>query len=98
MIGPDGRRINKYCKIEKEYPENDWERSWALPSILGLESNDYTFLWRMVHNILPTQDRLCRILKNVSSPVCTLCKSNQICNLTHALFICNYNVQVGNWL
>ena len=64
----------------------------------GLESCDYSFLWKMVHNILPTQERLHRIIRTVTSPACTLCQSKDICNLPHALFLCDYNSEVGRWL
>ena len=66
--------------------------------IAGLESCDYTFLWRMVHNILPTQERLHRLLRNIDSPVCTLCQSQEVSTLPHALFTCLYNREVGQWL
>ena len=52
----------------------------------------------MVHHLLPTQDRLHRILRNVSSPACTLCESQDNCSLSHALFSCSYNGGVGSWL
>ena len=52
----------------------------------------------MVHNILPTQERLHRILPSISSPACTLCSSNNVCNLEHALFLCTFNNGVGQWL
>ena len=52
----------------------------------------------MVHNVLPTQERLHRILKSVSSPNCNLCTSRETCNLVHALFSCRHNKEVGDWL
>ena len=97
-VDADGFRFNKRCKIESEHPDIDWERTWSLASLPGLESCDYTFLWKMIHNILPTQQRLHRILRNVDSPNCNHCQSQQICSLPHALFTCNHNSDVGNWL
>ena len=52
----------------------------------------------MIHNLLSPQERLSRILISVTSPVCTLCESNQTCNLVHAMFSCNHNSSVGHWL
>ena len=63
--------------------------------IRGLESCQYTFLWRLIQNILPTQDRLYRILPNVTSPSCLLCNTQDICNLPNAMFYCK---TVGQWL
>ena len=97
-VDENGFRFNKRCKIEVEHPSNDWDRTWSLSCIAGLASCDYTFLWKMIHNILPTQERLHRILPSVSSPLCTLCNSQNTCSLPHALFTCSYNCEVGNWL
>ena len=47
-------RIDKKCKVKRENPHLDWKRIWKLASIKGLESSHYTFLWRMIHNLLPT--------------------------------------------
>ena len=52
----------------------------------------------MLHNILPTQERLHRIIRTVTSPACTLCQAQVTCNLPHALFLCDYNREVGRWL
>ena len=52
----------------------------------------------MSHNIVPTQERLQRILPRVHDATCTLCRSLEICNLKHALFDCSYNSQVSHWL
>ena len=93
-----GFRFVKRCKIEREHPQVDWERSWGLACIRGLESDQYTFLWKLLHNILPTQDRLCRILTTVTSPSCQLCNTQQLCNLQHAPFSCFFNNNLGQWL
>ena len=90
----NGFRFEKRCKIEQAHPQVDWERTWALACIRGLESCQYTFLWRLIHNILPTQDRLHRILPNITSPSCALCNTQDICNLSHALFQCSFNNNV----
>ena len=97
-VDEHGFRFDKLCKIERENPDIDWKRTWSLACIKGLESCNYTFLWKMIHNILPTQERLHKILPSIPSPVCTLCESNTICNLVHALFTCSYNHDVGHWL
>ena len=97
-LDDDGFRFEKKCKIETEHTDVDWDRTWSLACIPGLESTEYTFLWRMIHNILPTQERLQRILPRVHDASCTLCRSQDICNLSHALFDCSYNSQVSQWL
>ena len=94
----EGFRFQKRCKVELEHPDTEWERTWSHACIRGLESADYTFLWKMVHNLLPTQQRLHKILPSVLSPECTLCDATTTCNLLHALFFCEFNNGVGQWL
>ena len=67
-VNDDGFHFEKRCKIESEHPYVDWDRTWSLSCTKGLESGDCTFLWRMVHNVLPTQERLHRILPSVVCP------------------------------
>ena len=95
---PDPGHFTKNCKKENKHPNVDWEKTWPVACMQGLESDDCTFLWRITHNLLPTQDRLNRILASVQSPICTLCDSNVVCDLTHALFFCRFNNDIGNWL
>ena len=54
-----------------------------------LGPNLTSFLFKMLHNILPTSDRVSRILPN-QSPLCTRCTDNgeNIETLQHALFDC----------
>ena len=91
-------QFTKRCKIETEHPNVNWKTTWSLACTPGLTSNSYTFLFKMIHNILPTQQRLNRILPGVNSPQCTLCPTQNTSDLSHALFTCDYNVEVGNWL
>ena len=97
-VDTDGFRFEKRCRIESKYPEVDWERTWSLAFTPVLPSADYTFLWKMIHNILPTQARLCRILPNVTNPTCTLCMSQETCDLSHVFFTCSSSREVGQWL
>ena len=63
------------CRIEVKHPEVDWERSWSLAATPGLSSKHLTFLWRMVHDLLPTQVRLFRLkMPNIHSEMCPHCR------------------------
>ena len=59
-----GHSEMKTCRAEESHPEVDWKLSWKLAYLPGLSSEDQTFLWRMLHNILPTQARLHRIFNH----------------------------------
>ena len=80
------------CKIELKYPQVDWEKAWSLAVTPGLSSKQLSFLWKMVHDLLPTQGRLFRLrIPNANSDICSLCHSNQVGNLVHSLLLCPYN-------
>ena len=97
-IDEEGFRFEKRCKVEAKHPNVDWQRTWSLANIKGLESENYSFLWKLIHNLLPTQERLHKILPNITSPTCTVCELNEICDLEHAFFRCTHNCSTGQWL
>ena len=48
-----------------------------------------SFLWRMIHCLLPTNERLHRMnIPGTTSPVCNLCDLEAIDNIQHALLQC----------
>ena len=92
-----GNRIRKALKCEIKHPTVDWDRSWQLSQLKGLDSSQSTFLFKLLHNILPTSSRLFR-LNQRQSPLCLLCESGEEEDCTHALLSCNYNADVNNWV
>ena len=84
-------------RSELSSPDNDWEKSWHLARLPGLGSEMTSFLWKLLHKLLPTQDRLARIAKNKSS-LCQLCTATQEENLEHALLNCEFNNGAGTIL
>ena len=97
-LDDDGFRFEKRCKAELEHPNVDWQRTWSLANIRGLESENYSFLWKLIHKLLPTQERLHKILPNIASPSCTICEMNESCDLKHTFFDCNHSRNIGLWL
>ena len=97
-IDENGFHYAKHCRIEMKHPNADWDNNWPLARMSGLESADCSFLWRMIHNLLPCQVRLHRILKSVDSPLCLLCDAGVVGDLLHSLFFCSFNNGVGKWL
>ena len=55
---PDGRRSLRPCKTDMKNSTVDWSISWSLANLKGLNPTEKTFLWRIMHNLLPTQARL----------------------------------------
>ena len=82
-------------KAELRSPGTDWELSWSLSRLKGLGSEAASFLWKLLHCILPTEERLSRILPN-SSPSCKFCSEQVLANLEHCFFFCNLTRTVGN--
>ena len=79
------------CRVELQHPDNDWENSWRLARLPGLESDQISFLWRALHNLLPTQSRVSRIMQD-QDPACKLC-SHPVDDLPH-LFNCRFSRDV----
>ena len=82
------------CRVEVLNPDNDWGKTWRLSRLKGLNSNQTSFLWRLLHRVLPTLDRVNRITPN-TSPICKLCDEKCIEDLPHALINCSFNRNVG---
>ena len=57
---------------------------------LGFNSEEVSFLWRVLHQLLPTLGRVSRIIPN-TSPMCKLCDDVVVEDLSHALFSCPFN-------
>ena len=87
------------CRAEFKHQELDWNRTWSFSVTSGLPSSFLTFLWRMLHDLLPCQTRLFRLkMPNVNSDICTMCDLNVLGDLTHSLMMCPYNGEAGQFL
>ena len=71
-------------RAELASPTTDWETSWRRARLKGIGSDGTSFLWKMLHNLLPTEARLSRILPN-SSEQCKLCPAPATADLTACL-------------
>ena len=60
----------KLCRVELAHPETDWERSWRLARLPGLGPGNISFIFKMLHQILPTQERLARTTQEQAQSVC----------------------------
>ena len=64
-----------------------------------LDSIDTSFLFCLLNNLLPTQERLNRVLsQTVTSSHCPLCNQDVPCDPLHALVLCPFNNGVGHWI
>ena len=84
-------------RAELSVPTNDWETTWRRARLKGLGSAATSFLWKLVHKLLPTEDRLARILPS-SEPGCKLCPNPAPADLVHCLFRCVSTREMGSKL
>ena len=80
----DGTQKYIRTKVELASPETDWERSWRLAIMQGLGPEHTTFLFKLLHNILPTQERLHRANNDVSQH-CKALGCSEVDDLCHSL-------------
>ena len=85
-----GVQTLKPLRIEQAIPSIQWEQTWTLARQSMLGPNLTTFLFKLLHQILPTGERVSRILPN-QSPTCTRCRDSgpAIDTLQHAMFDCS---------
>ena len=84
------------CRSELASPTTDWALSWFLCRQPGIPPDMATFLWKMLHNLLSTQERLHRLGSSPSA----LCKQCKLVTgtLQHELLECPHNDHVGEHL
>ena len=79
-------------------PNTEWEGCWALARLPGLGPENVSFLFKLLHQILPTQERIARTKPNTSpnckNPVCL----DTLDDVKHALIHCQANDGVGDLL
>ena len=63
-VDEQGFQFDKLSKAERQNPDTNWESSWLLSTLPGLDSIDTSFSFCLLHNLLPTQERLHRVLSN----------------------------------
>ena len=95
MDEEQGNRFSP-CRVEIANENNDWETSWRRMRLKGLGSELISFLFKVLHQLLPTQERLLRI-NQANSAYCKAegCSGDQIEDLTHALILCPGNNGIG---
>ena len=95
MVDIEGNSSNKMCRVERASPEADWENSWRLARLPGLGPDNISFLFKMMHDLLPTQERVART-KPRTSPTCPMPGCQEaVEDRGHALVLCGGNNDVG---
>ena len=78
-------------------PNTDWEIVWRRSRIPGLGAELTSFIFRLLHDLLPTKERQHRILPTTSD-LCRLCQDDTLEDLEHSFFLCSFNREYGHGL
>ena len=83
------------CKAELASPSTDWQHTWHLARLKGLGPDNTSFLWKLLHQLLPVKERLHR-LSPITPPYCTLCDQLMLVeDIKHIFYDCTHNVGAG---
>ena len=83
---PDTPPVKIASKLELSSPGRDFSDTYRLTRLFGLSPDQKSFLFKLLHRLLPTRERLFRVGK-AESPNCVYCPG-QLDNIEH-LFSCS---------
>ena len=78
------------CRVEEVDPTFPWSETYGLLRLKGLNPTEKSSLFSLVHELLPSKDRVSRIIPT-SSPLCTNCDANLRETYLHCFFECSSN-------
>ena len=94
---PNSPREYIRSRAELASVNTDWDTSWKRARMKGLGSEATSFLWKLLHRLLPCEERLSRMLPNTSSN-CKLCPVQVNADLPHCLLQCISTSEIGNMM
>ena len=80
-------------RVEHLSPSTDWSQTWRVARLPGLPSDLTAFLFKLVHCLLPTQDRVARL--GGGDGLCTWCGIGEVETPMHAFFLCTGSLTCG---
>ena len=95
----NGFVFNVRSKIEIKNPYLDLEDIWRLSIYKAFNAEEISFSFKLLHNLLPTQENLSKVLARMgTSNICTLCSGQLRGDQLHSFLVCSFNNGVGKWL
>ena len=79
-------------------PSTDWLNVWPRIRLRGLTSESSSFLFKLVHLLLPTRERTVRLGVEGGSPTCKMCDMGVTEDIKHALVMCPSNREASLYL
>ena len=98
MTDAVGRQEDVLCRVERRNPECNWVTTWEKLRLPFLSSDIISFLWKLVHDVLTTEERLHATLGNISASCRYGCDEDHVANQIHCFFDCHLTYDIGQWL
>ena len=97
QVGGDANYIP--CNVEKKSTHRSWDECWRKARLPGLGPENVSFLFKLMHNTLVTQERLSKTSPNIR-PTCKFpgCPGTDTEDRCHALYHCPGNNDVGKYI
>ena len=93
----DGTQCYRPCRVEMLSPDIDWSATWRKVRYPFLSSTTASFLWKLLHDLLTTEERLWSTLGSTPSSCRYGCPSQEA-TLRHCFFECHRTKDVGSWV
>ena len=94
----DGSSVNRQCRSERLFPDLDWRVIWQKVKLPCFSSSTMSFLFQLLHDLLPTEEWLSLTLGNSDDKCRFNCSINSVANSEHCFFFCRKSREVGSWL
>ena len=96
VIGDD--LVVRPSRIELSDPSVLWDNIWKNVHLQILGNAEISFAWKLVHNLLTTEERVHATVGNTSASCKFFCTDDSPANLIHCLLSCDMTSDVGTWL
>ena len=95
-VDQEGRTEMIPCRVEDRNPEVAWGESYRLSRLPGLSPGSKSFLFKLIHTLLPSNERLHHLNQQLS-PLCG-CRAGVVETYHHLFFDCELNREPGQSL
>ena len=89
VIDDEGRREQIPNRVEELSPTTQWGEVYRLSRLHGLSPSSKSFLFKLIHQLLPSRERVSRLMP-ANSPLCW-CDSGDVESYLHLFFTCDKN-------
>ena len=90
--------ILRPCRVERLCPTARWCDVWRNVRLKALPSETISFSWKLVHCLLPTEERIHATFGNSLATCRFGCPGDPVADLRHCFFFCLLTAEVGSWV